>query len=270
MHEFECPQPITLSARLTAGALTVTAEPRDTATVDIRPYDGNQASRDAAERTEVTLRGDTLVMHMPEGGWRLWRHAKIRAEVRVPEGTALRIKLASADARCYGRYGGDSSLASASGDVSVEHVAGALEVGTASGDVRLDRVDGRLVVDTASGDATIGHTSGDVAVQTASGDLVLSRADGPVQVRTVSGDVRLDAVRRGDVHLTTASGDVQIGVATGTRVWLDLSTLSGSTRSDLDVGTAAPASGDIDLSLQVRTASGDIKLHRVPVPAAAS
>ncbi len=69
--QFETPQPITLDARLSAGALTVTAEPRDTASVDIQPYDDSQASRDAAERTEVVMRGDTLVVHMPEGGWRL-------------------------------------------------------------------------------------------------------------------------------------------------------------------------------------------------------
>ncbi len=157
-------------------------------------------------------------------------------------------------------------MATASGDVSVEHVAGALTFHAASGDVRVDRVDGPLLVSTASGDATIGRSSGDVDAQTASGDVVLSRADASVHARTASGDVRLDAVRRGDVQLMTASGDVQVGVAVGTRVWLDLSTLSGSTRSDLNVGSDAPASGDIELNLRVRTASGDIKLRRVPLP----
>jgi hypothetical protein len=269
MREFDTPQPITLSARLSAGALTVTAEPRDTATVDIQPYDDNQASRDVAERTEVALRGDTLVVHMPDGGWRMWRRAKIRAEVRVPEGTTLNIKLASADARCLGRYGGDSRVSTASGDVTLEHVAGAFGLQSASGDLRLDRVDGPLVLSTASGDAAIGHCSGDVDVQTASGDLVLSRADGSVHARTASGDVRVDAVRRGEVRLSTASGDVQVGVAAGTRVWLDLATLSGSTRNGLTMGTDPPANGDVELTLRIRTASGDIKLHRVPVPATA-
>jgi hypothetical protein len=269
MREFETPEPITLDARLSAGALTVTAEPRATATVDIQPYDNNQASRDAAERTEVELRGDTLVVHMPDDGWRLWRQAKIRAEVRVPEGTTLRVKLASADLRCYGRYGGESRVSTASGDATIEHVAGTLSFDSASGDVRIDRVDGALVVSTASGDAAIGHCSGEVKAETASGDLVLSRTDRSVSARTASGDLRLDAVRHGDVRLSTASGDVRVGVAAGTRVWLELSTLSGRARSDLNVGTETPASGDIDLNLRVRTASGDIDLHRVAAPAAA-
>jgi hypothetical protein len=55
---------------------------------------------------------------------------------------------------------------------------------------------------------------------------------------------------------------VSIGVAAGTGVWLDLDSASGDTHSDLSMseGTANP--GGATLTLQVRTASGDIDVHR--------
>jgi DUF4097 and DUF4098 domain-containing protein YvlB len=241
MREFECSQPITLAVTLPAGSLDVVAEPRDTATVDVQSYDAGQ---DADDRTIVELRGDTLVVELPHGSWRRWRASRIQVRVRVPEDTRLRLKLASADARCEGRYGA-SSASSASGDVGIEHVAGDLSVDAASGDVRLGRVDGNLSVDTASG------------------DLVLAEAGSSARVRTASGDVRLESVHRGETSVGTASGDVKIGVAAGTGVWLDLSTASGTTRSDLDMGADGPSNRTPDLTLRIRTASGDIQLRRV-------
>jgi DUF4097 and DUF4098 domain-containing protein YvlB len=125
-------------------------------------------------------------------------------------------------------------------------------------------------VDTASGDVTLGYAAGDATVRTASGDVSLARADTSVRVKSASGDVRLDAVRHGDVRLTSMSGDVHVGVATGTKVWLDLATAAGTTRSDLiDLGPQA-TEGRPDLTLHVRTASGDIDLRRVTAAAAAT
>src|SRR5438045_3569297 len=53
MREFACPEPITLQVKASAGALYVIAEPRDTATVDVTPYEDTEACRDAADRTLV-------------------------------------------------------------------------------------------------------------------------------------------------------------------------------------------------------------------------
>jgi hypothetical protein len=267
MREFACPEPITLRAKVPAGALSVTTEPRDTATVEVLPYDESGASREAADQTVVELRGDTLVVEIPDHGWRL-RRSHVRVEVRLPEDSRLQVKLASAEGRLLGRYG-DSVVETASGDVQVGHVAGYLRLHAASGNVRVDRVDGQLGLDTSSGGVTVGRTGGDAAVQTASGNVVVTQADGSVRVRTASGDLRLDSVRRGEVRLSSSSGDVEVGVATGTSVWLDLSTASGTTRSELTrLGPEGPG-GNPDLTLSVRTASGDIELRRVPLPTAA-
>src|SRR5947209_18783603 len=99
MREFNVQDRITLSAQLAAGAMSVAAEPRDTATVEVLPFDESAASREAAERTLVELRGSTLHVESPKGaGWWLRRSGRIRVDVRLPEDSQLIINLASAEA----------------------------------------------------------------------------------------------------------------------------------------------------------------------------
>jgi hypothetical protein len=268
MREFDCPGPIRLNAKVPMGVLNVTAEPGSTATVDVQPFEDDEASRDAVDRTLVELRGDTLFIEAPEAGWRPRRQARVRVEVRLPEDSKLQLKLAAADARLTGRYG-DCVVEGGSGDLELGHVAGWLRLHTASGDVHAERVDGQVLLDTASGDVTLGCAGGETTVRTASGDVSVARAETSVRVRSASGDVHVDAVRQGEARLSSTSGDVHVGVAAGTRVWLDLSTAAGRTHSDLtDLGAEAPG-GRPDLILHVRTASGDIDLRRVELPTAA-
>ncbi|SRR6266568_3660401 len=56
MPEFTCQDRISLFAKLVAGSMFVAAEPRDTAVVDVQPYDNSSASREAAEQTLLPLR----------------------------------------------------------------------------------------------------------------------------------------------------------------------------------------------------------------------
>jgi DUF4097 and DUF4098 domain-containing protein YvlB len=269
MPEFNCQDRISLFARLNAGAMFVDAGPRDKAVVDVQPYDDTSASREAAERTLVEMRGSALHVESPEQGWRIRRSGRIRVDIHLPEDSIVNVRLASADGRFEGRYG-DTAIDSGSGDVTVGQVAGTLRIRTGSADVHVGQVEGPGSVASGSGDVVIGYVAADVAVDTASGDITVDRADGSMRARSASGDVRVGAVRRGNVELTTISGDVRLGIPAGTSVWLDLSTASGSTRSDLDHGGTPPtADAAPDLNLRVRTASGDIELRRVPAPAAA-
>lgn len=269
MDEFAVDGRITLAARIAAGQLTVTAEPRDTATVSVTPADARDAARDAAEQTRVEFTGGVLTIESPRNGWRMRRTGRIRVDVRVPEDTALDVRLAAADARLSGRYG-DATLHTASGDLAVDHVAGSLDMDTASGDVDVVRVDGHVRAKSASGNVRIGYAGGDVTAGTASGDLLVEHAEGSVRAHTASGDVQVGAARRGTVELTAASGDLRVGVVTGTRVWLDVSTTSGRVRSDLDhERPAGSADTTAALTVRARTLSGDVELRRVPaeVPA---
>lgn len=271
MPEFPCPGPVTVDVRLAGGNLELHAESRDTATVEVSPYDDSAASREAAEQARVELAGDTLTISAPEpGGWAIrWRHARLRVSARVPTGSTGRVKTASADVSCRGEWA-RVDLTTASGDVDVEQVTGDLAVNTASGDLRIGQVGGEFTVKTASGDVTARRTTGAVEVKSASGDVQLDETGADVSVKTASGDTRIGAARRGSLRTTTVSGDVSIGVVSGTRLWLDLNSLSGQTRSDLTMdgeGEAGPPSHE--LAIQARAVSGSINVHRVTLPTAA-
>jgi DUF4097 and DUF4098 domain-containing protein YvlB len=138
-------------------------------------------------------------------------------------------------------------------------------VNSASGDVRAGRVDGGLSVNTASGDVKAQHVGGSAEVKGASADVEIDDLGGDLRSNTASGDVRVGAARQGTLRVNSASGDVSVGVVPGVGVWMDLNTLSGRTSSDLNMsGDSPPASHD--LTVQVRTLSGDIKIHRVSQP----
>ena len=268
MPEFDCPNPVPVEVKLAGGALDIVAEERDTATVTVSPWDGSDASRTGAERTTVEMRNGRLVVEAPETGtfW-LLRHARVRVDIRVPLDCPLDVKVASAEARCRGRYG-DTRMASASGDVAIEHVAGNATVTTASGHVLVDRVDGSARVKGASGDVTVNLVGGDVEGHTASGDLTVDDAGGSVLVTSASGDLQVGCLHRGTARLKSASGAVRVGVAHGTGVWLDVDTASGRTSNGLSMGGDG-TSGQAQLSLTIRTASGNVDIQRVVVPAAA-
>jgi DUF4097 and DUF4098 domain-containing protein YvlB len=112
------------------------------------------------------------------------------------------------------------------------------------------------------------RVDGDLDAHSASGDIEIGDAGASVRGRTASGDITVLVARRGAVEVKAASGDVSVGVAQGVGVWLDLSTMSGDTTSDLAIGDAAPADG-CDLRLTARTMSGDVHVTRAPATATA-
>lgn len=263
MYEFKCPEPVHMLVKLGGGAAEIVAEARDTATVDVAPFDNSDAARDLAANTRVDLRDGRLIVEVPDSsGWPLrFRSPRIRVAIHVPLDSTLQLKVASADATCRGRYA-SAAVGSASGDIYVEQVTGDASVNTASGDARFVDVGGQLKANAASGDVTVQSVGGEVSAHSASGDLEIAQAGAGVRTTTASGDVRVGAARRGAIKINSASGDVSVGVVEGTGVWLDLTTMSGATRSDLAMNDST-GSNRQDLTLQVRTASGDITVHRV-------
>ncbi|GAA4447803.1 DUF4097 family beta strand repeat-containing protein [Phytohabitans houttuyneae] len=268
MPEFTTPRPVTAVVKLPGGALEITAEERDSAVVDVQPYDDRPASHEAAERTTVEMHGDTLTVSAPDGGWLARHPAALLITIRVPLDSRLRLKTASADAACRGRFSAVDATG-ASGDIYVEHVTGDAKVKIASGDVTAGRVDGELQVSGAAGDVTAQHVGGPIDTSVASGSIEIGSAGAGVKAKTASGHVRIGAARRGTVKVRTASGDVAVGVRTGTGVWLDLGTLSGRTTNDLDMTGGDGGGSGHELSVEVQTVSGDIEISRAPAEAAA-
>src|SRR2546430_16750652 len=72
-----------------------------------------------------------------------------------------------------------------------------------------------------------------------------------------SGDVKVEIADGPSVQAETARGDVQIGVPDGLPTYLDLKTVTGRIRCDLEPGQK-PAEGERSLMLRARTVSGDI------------
>lgn len=267
MPEFPCPEPITTVVRIPGGVLEITAEERATALVDVRPADDRPASYEAVERTKVEMRGDTLTVAAPEGGWLSRRGGALLVTIRVPQDGRLVVKFASTRVDCHGRFAA-LDADGASGGLSIEHVTGDAKVKIASGDVAAGRIDGEFEIGGASGDVSAHYVGGAVDARLASGNVSIGAARASVKARTASGRVAIGAAERGTVKVRTASGDVAVGVRSGTGVWLDLSTMSGRTTNDLDM-TGGGESGH-DLNVEVRTASGDIAILRVPAEAAAA
>ena len=263
MYEFDRSTPVTVALRAQGGHVEVTAEERATVEVQIAALDDNENTREAARRTTVVLEEDTLLVQVPGTEYWQWRRSpRLGISIKVPTGSALAGKSAAADVRAAGVYS-VLQLNVASADVEVDEVTGDAQIEAASGDLSIARVGGGLRIKSSSGALRIGDVTGDVSAETASGAIALRSGGGSLRAKTASGGVEVGLLRQGQAQISSASGDVRVGVAAGTGVWLDLDTAGGRSTSDLTRhGEAPPADAPANLELRVRTASGDIHVHR--------
>ncbi len=262
MREFACDGPISVIVRTYVGRVDVIAEDRTSAAIDVTPGNGSEAARNAAAQTRVEMSGNLLIIEAPETrGFTIRRSPVLNIRVHVPSGSRLQFNAVSADLRSTGRLG-DVEISTASGDARLDHVAGDVKRNSASGDTHFNRIDGDLSTHTASGDVRGDTIGGGLTARTASGDVSINAIGGSVKAQSASGDIEIESLRLGVTRISSVSGDVELGVAEGTPVWLDLSSISGDTRSELPVSDAAPAGGSAALNLHARTVSGDITVRR--------
>jgi DUF4097 and DUF4098 domain-containing protein YvlB len=122
-----------------------------------------------------------------------------------------------------------------------------------------------LEVQSVSGDLHVGSVRGDIRAQLVSGDVHVRDAGASISTNTVSGDQRFEAVQRGRIELKAISGDVMVGVRSGSRVYVDANTVSGSTSSELELSDSpapTPADDAPLVELFVKTVSGDVRIER--------
>lgn len=269
---FHTPRPLVLDVRLPRGDVEVETVDGDETTVSLEGR-GERAAKQI-EQTTIRLdeRGDHDVLlvdaDVEDFGFQsgrfklsisLDRHDAIRVHVRAPHGATLKTQTGSADVRASGRYAALETRA-ASGDVAVDEVERDAEVQVASGDVRLERVGGSLRVKSAAGDIRVGPVGGDAEVKTAAGDVQLDEVGGNVTVNSASGDLRVGAVTQGSVELKSVSGDMLVGIRRGSRVWMDVKTVTGDAHSELDAG-GEDEDGPL-VELKATAMSGDIQIVR--------
>ena len=226
-ESFTTPGPVALRINVPAGDVEVeTAETEETTVeLEVRGHHADEVERDV--RIESRPRGDghEIVVDADERGG-LFRNVEYRVRVTTPNGADLESNLASADLRARGRYG-------------------AVGVNVASGDVELGLI-------------------ASAQVNSASGDVRIEQSLGPVKVNTASGDFQLRSVAEGEVNVHSASGDVEVGIAKGSRVFVDAQSLSGQTSSELELESGGPVEADEGplVELRAQTMSGDIAVRR--------
>ncbi len=238
--EFPTSDAVDLQVRVPAGDVTVRAVATQTATVTLT---GAERTLDA---TRVEFDQGALSVIVPDR-LALGRLGDLDVKVEVPEGSSCLVHTASADVRCTGELS-------------------AFDVHTASGDVSAERVNGLARVHTASGDVYVGEAA-EADLESASGDVSAGSVTGPATVSTASGDVRIAAASGNRTEAKSASGDIIVGVPPGIGVYLDLSTLSGTVRSELEPTEDTGGAGTT-MTLSCRTLSGDVEVIRAAQPAA--
>jgi hypothetical protein len=255
--EFPGSAPIDVFIDLPAGRVALAAEPTDITTVELTAFSSGRGERLIAD-VQVSFDDGRLEVVGPRRSG-LWRgNTGLDLTVTLPPGSRCKARTASADVSCTGDVA-DLDVHTASGDVTAAAVAGYVQIETASGDIRLGEAGADAEMRSAGGDVRLARAGGDVWVRTASGDVNIGTAAVSVTVQTASGDVRIGSVAAGSTEVTTASGGIVVGVAAGVAVYLDLGSVTGSTRSQLD---EADASDDVPLEVRCRAVSGDIRIVR--------
>jgi hypothetical protein len=269
MSTHQTPVPPRLRLELTAGRIDITTWDDPVTEVSVEPMSNDPASIEAAasvreELRETAGRQEVIVEAQGKRSFlSLRREPELRFTIRAPHGTEVHAKTASAELTALGRLGG-VDITTVSGDLTLGEVDGIATLKTVSGDVEIARVGGALRCSTVSGDLDIGPVGGEASLSTVSGDIRIAESGDSVGVKSVSGDLLLDAVSRGEVRVQSISGDITVGVVPGARLWMDVSTASGTTESELDSDLGGR---DVDLRITGKSTSGDVRLFRAKTQA---
>ena len=271
-HLFETHGPVDLNVEIGKGTVDITATETTESRVEITGRD--------ADEVEVEQSGTRISVVAPRqragffGG-----DNRLEVSVTIPLRSDLSVKTGSADVAVNGTVGssriktgsgeirtddltGPALLETGSGDVEVQVANAELRIKSGSGEVRVRHAESAVAVSTGSGSVEIGTSNGPAAVKTGSGDLKVVDANTDVSLVTGSGDLMVGTARRGRFTMKGASGDVHIGIPAGLPVWTDVSTISGSIRSNLE-SAGEPAEGADHVELRAKTVSGDIVLTQV-------
>ncbi len=275
-HAFATPGPVEFDVHNNSGEITITAADTAESTIVVTAEDSE--SEEAVDQTEVTQpHPGRIVVRVPR-----WRRngPSLRIEARIPVASSVTAESGSGDLTVDGTLDSLSAKVG-SGDITVNDDIGTVSLLTGSGDVvtrsvteaRIDTGSGDIDVDSAAGRARVSTGSGDITVRRArqieassgSGDVTVARVDGDVKVGVGSGDITIGSVASGRVRLDTPSGDVTLGICAGVTAKLDVTAVTGSIRSELDVHDDAGDAGDGIVDVHISTVSGDVRLHRAPV-----
>jgi hypothetical protein len=239
--------------------------------VEIRPGDGSGIHVQAIQRggsrgdyqVDVAQSGDTVRVTETSGNFFCFFCSRsVSYRISVPSGAQADIHTASGEIDVEG-LSGAVSLATVSGDVRATELTGGLKVSTTSGEVELSDIAGKLDVESISGDVKLedGNVDGAI-VSTTSGEIALDGVSGALKLVSVSGDVQVGDARDGQLEFSTTSGgieyegslaprsankvdsisgDVQLRLPESSGFRLDASTVSGDLSSEFELRDGGPS-----------------------------
>jgi DUF4097 and DUF4098 domain-containing protein YvlB len=271
---FTTEQPVSLYVELRSGDLVVSARDTTETVVDV-----TGSNTDDPRTVSIEQRGDDIVVVALAGrhGFFGSSQQQLSVHVTVPTDSRVTTKLGSADLRADGRLGdsllrtgsgetriaglgGSGVVEAGSGDITIDSAAGSLRVKCGSGDVTVERLDGPAEISTGSGDVTVGTATAPISVKSGSGTARVRNTQGDVALNTASGDLLIDTIHQGRVVAKNVSGDIRVGVSAGTPVWTDITSVTGTVRSNLE-GAGEPMEGQDFVELRAKTVSGDVYLE---------
>jgi len=211
---------------LETGAGDLTVRGSDSADVKV---DGKAcASSDellADIQLEIRRDGDTLYVRtvLPEISGVVFgfaRYAYMDVTVDMPKTASLKLDDSSGDLRVSNVQG--AQITDSSGDQTVEHIAGDLDVADSSGEIRISDVSGGLRLRDSSGDVDVNGVQGDVVVTVdSSGDLdighvtggvhIISDSSGDIEIADVKRDVIIDDDSSGGISVRDVGGNFTVG-----------------------------------------------------------
>lgn len=263
MPTFDTPEPVTVEIDLVAGGVQINAADRADTTVEVHPRDpAKDADVRAAEQTQVEYANGRLLVKEPDSTGLGWLLRKGRADVTVelPAGSRVHVSADHANIRCAGRLGA-STLASSSGNITLDRASGNAELTSTHGWVRAEEIDGSAMVKTTLGAITLGTVTGTLQTNSAHGAITVEHALASVTARTAHGSVRIGEVVRGSVDLDTSYGELEIGIREGTAAWLDTNSKYGSVHSSLNEAED-PGPAEETVEVCARNIHGDVVVRR--------
>jgi hypothetical protein len=277
---FETPQPISATITVVIGDVRISAEDRDTTTVEVRPSDASSAEdRKAAEQTVVEYLNGHLLVRTPKLRSWLPGHSggSVDVTVELPAGSDVHGGGQLADFHSDGRLGecrittglgrirvdevATLSVKSGTGDITVGRATGDVQVTTGSGEVRVRELDAAATIKNSSGDTWVGEVRGDARLKAGNGSISVDRTRADVGAKSAHGSIRLGELVRGSVVLETGVGDVEVGIREGTAAWLDVSSRLGKLHNALE-SAGAPGPSTEKVEVRARTSVGDIVVRR--------
>lgn len=293
-ESFECGGPVEAAVEFGAGRLDVQLEP-DTEvtglTVQVCPdpaagppwssgitgllsWLGEQAGAiqpsdmavEAARRTVIDFTGHRLTVRTPQDI--PLRTVPLTITVTAPSGSSVIARSAAGDITVDG-VADRLDATTGTGQVRAQRCTGPVDVRTGSGDVRLGSVLGTLRVRTGSGIVdvvsldTVGSLGNTGTVHTGTGDVRFGAVGCDLTARTGRGDLLVADASAGRLELNSGSGQLRVGIHTGVRAELDISSGSGQAHSELPV-TGPPPDGDVGLRVKGRTGSGNALITSAP------